>query len=174
MKKMAKIMMKNKQYGVGDAPELAVHILSQFTSTPDKFPFVNKELTRFLWNSADFSYGVSINDVTIDEFNQNKNFIYDKKLEMFFFSFSFGTHQLFMAYMGALHKMDFTKPENDYIFDELFDVFDAHSKLSDFYIESGKGILLSSVSKKIHLSPDFKMNNKEKTFFNQFERTYID
>lgn len=75
MKKMAKIMMKNKQYGVGDAPELAVHIISQFTSTPDKFPFVNKELTRFLWNSADFSYGVSIDDVTIDEFNQNKNFI---------------------------------------------------------------------------------------------------
>lgn len=167
-------MDKISQYCVGDAPELAPHIIGKFTSSPDSFPLVNKELTRFLWNSAVFSYGVSIHDLKMEEFQEHKNFVYDKKTEMFFLSFSFGTHQLFMAHFGALHKMDFSTPEKDSTFYDILHGFDAYSKLSDYYITEGHGVLLSSVSKKIHLSSDFQMSQKEKMFFKDFERTYID
>lgn len=156
-----------------DANELTLHLIGKFTLHPEEFPYVQSYVERYIWNNCGFSFAISIHEISIEKFRESKNFIYDKATEMFFIDFHHSPHQLLMAYIEALHKFDFSHKSNDQNFDELFNIFNAHSKLADEYIINGHGVLLSSVSKKILLGENYIMTEKEKQYLGHFDKTYI-
>ena len=155
-------------------PTLARVLLSSFADNPDNHPEVLDELTRYLWNGLNFKGALPFTEGASQKIlsGEAKQFVYDRKSGLVFFNVSGGTHQLLIAYLGALHKTDFGKNNDCWYQEHFVEPFNATSKLVDYYIGAGLGVFESSVGPRhrIWASSDIEFDALERLAFRRYEK----
>lgn len=150
-----------------DAPELTAAILRAFTD--DAPAVVQKELQRYLWNSAMFGCAVPLDRARGFIINGRAgDFVYHQRTQLMFTGVS--AHPILMSYLAALHKTDFTAPMSDWGPETIYD-WNATSKLADEFVEQGLGFYRSKVGGgAITVASDFAWTAQEKRVFASYPR----
>ncbi|MBI6724789.1 hypothetical protein YA0089_14295 [Pseudomonas viridiflava] len=162
------------EFTVGTSEELVAFIMSTYTSESEKYAALQSEVLRFFWNSLSYRDAVPLIGAGSERLSVGgaHNFVYDKHTGLVFFDVSGGTHNMLMSYLGALATTDFTKPQENWVYEQFTAPFDGHSKKADLFIEGGHGLFHSSVGakKRIMVAEDFDWTEEEFQAFRFFTK----
>lgn len=156
-----------------DAPALSLALLGAFVAAPPRALVM--ELERYIWNNCIFAEAIPFAEAQAKVRDGSAGFfVYHQKSGILFTHVSPGTHQLLMAYLASLHKIDFDNVGDDWSYDRGYK-FDATSKLADSFIFDGYGLYRSSVSKHntIMVGSAFAWTSREAECFQDFRKTRI-
>lgn len=155
------------EFGVGDAPELADHILRAYTDAPPGV--VRDELRRFLWNSCTFGIAAPLaHAAQLVRAGDAGNFVYHQRSGLVFTGVQ--AHPLLMSYLATLDRTDFSARVEAWGPDTVYS-WDATSKLADEFIEKGRGLYRSAVGGgSIMVARGFNWTAQEKRVFAAFPR----
>ncbi|MFP3570003.1 hypothetical protein [Paraburkholderia sp. SIMBA_030] len=156
-----------------DTAEITRLPLLAFTELPR--PDIAAGLDRYLWRRARFGFAEQLVDALDDVSAGSAGaFLYHKKSGLLFEHVEFGYHQLLLAHLCALHKMDFSREQLKWNLHK-FHYADPIKKLSDEFVNEGYGLFLSTCAngKRITVGQTFPWEALEQSAFGSFERDVI-